>query len=64
VGRPSCFFLYGGTDPELYSKLEKEGKLTEMPGNHSPFFAPVVQPTLSVGFEGYAVSALTFLGKV
>lgn len=64
VGKPSCFFLYGGTDPELYAKLEKEGKMTEMPGNHSPFFAPVVQPTLNVGFEGYAVSALTFLGKV
>ncbi|KAF3040245.1 hypothetical protein E8E12_002367 [Didymella heteroderae] len=64
VGKPSCFFLYGGTDPELYAKLEKEGKMAEMPGNHSPFFAPVVQPTLKVGFEGYAVSALTFLGKV
>ena len=64
VSKPSCFFLYGGTDPELYSRLEKEGKMTEMPGNHSPFFAPVVQPTLNVGFEGYAVSALTFLGKV
>ncbi|KAF2632619.1 metal-dependent amidase/aminoacylase/carboxypeptidase [Macroventuria anomochaeta] len=64
VGKPSCFFLYGGTDPGLYEKLEKAGKMSEVPGNHSPFFAPVVQPTLSVGFEGYAVSALTFLGKV
>ena len=64
VGKPSCFFLYGGTDPELYARLEREGKMSEVPGNHSPFFAPVVQPTLSVGFEGYAVSALTFMGKV
>ena len=63
IGKPSCFFLYGGTNPEMYEKLEKEGKMSEVPGNHSPFFAPVVQPTLSVGFEGYAVSALTFLGK-
>lgn len=64
VGKPSCFFLYGGTEPGLYERLEKEGKMSEVPGNHSPFFAPVVQPTLSVGFEGYAVSALTFLGKM
>lgn len=64
VGKPSCFFLYGGTDPALYSKLEAEGRMMEMPGNHSPFFAPVVQPTLSIGLEGYAVSALTFLGKM
>ena len=64
VGRPSCFFLYGVTDPEVYGRLEAEGRMREVPGNHSPFFAPVVQPTLRVGFEGYAVSALTFLGKV
>ena len=64
VGKLSCFFLYGGSDPSLYEKLEKEGKISELPGNHSPFFAPVVQPTLSVGFEGYVVSALTFLGNV
>lgn len=64
VGRPSCFFLYGGTDPEVYARLEGEGRGSEVPGNHSPFFAPVVQPTLRVGFEGYAVSALTFLGKI
>ncbi|KZM19883.1 uncharacterized protein EKO05_0004316 [Ascochyta rabiei] len=63
VGRPSCFFLYGGTDPELYERLEKGEKMGELPGNHSPFFAPVVQPTLAVGVEGYAVSALAFLGK-
>jgi amidohydrolase len=64
IGKPSCFFLYGGTDPELYDKAEREGRLTEdVPGNHSPYFAPVVQPTMRVGMEGYVVSALTFLGK-
>jgi metal-dependent amidase/aminoacylase/carboxypeptidase family protein len=63
VGKPSCFFLYGGIDPELYDKAEKEGKMKEIPGNHSPFFAPVIQPTLTVGLDGYVVSALTFLGK-
>jgi metal-dependent amidase/aminoacylase/carboxypeptidase family protein len=63
VGKPSCFFLYGGIDPDVYDKAEKEGKMKEIPGNHSPFFAPVIQPTLTVGLDGYVVAALTFLGK-
>ncbi|KAH7402432.1 hypothetical protein BKA66DRAFT_448747 [Pyrenochaeta sp. MPI-SDFR-AT-0127] len=64
IGKPSCFFLYGGTDPSVYDKAEKEGRLKEdVPGNHSPFFAPVLQPTLEVGADGYIVSALTVLGK-
>jgi hypothetical protein len=63
VEKPSCFFLYGGVDPDVYDKAEKEGKMKELPGNHSPFFAPVVQPTLRCGVEGYVVAGLTFLGK-
>lgn len=63
IGKPSCFFLYGGIDPEQYDKAEKEGKMKEIPGNHSPFFAPVIQPTLTNGVEGYVVAALTFLGR-
>jgi hypothetical protein len=58
----SCFFLYGGTDPAVWDKAKKEERLAEdVPGNHSPFFAPVVWPTLRVGCEGYVVAALTFL---
>ncbi|KAF1913777.1 hypothetical protein BDU57DRAFT_531638 [Ampelomyces quisqualis] len=63
VGKPSCFFLYGGVDPEVYDRAEREGKMKELPGNHSPFFAPVVQPTLRCGVDGYVVAGLTFLGK-
>lgn len=63
VGKPSCFFLYGGVDPEVYDKAKKEGKMKELPGNHSPFFAPVIQPTLTKGVDGYVVAALTFLAK-
>lgn len=64
VGKPSCFFLYGGTEAALYERLQQEGRGSEVPGNHSPYFAPVIRPTLDVGMEGYVVSALTFLGKV
>ncbi|KAF1947302.1 metal-dependent amidase/aminoacylase/carboxypeptidase [Clathrospora elynae] len=63
IGKPSCFFLYGGMDPQVYDNAVREGRLSEEPGNHSPRFAPVVQPTLTVGMQGYVVAALTFLGK-
>jgi metal-dependent amidase/aminoacylase/carboxypeptidase family protein len=63
IGKPSCFFLYGGVDPEVYDRAEREGRMKELPGNHSPFFAPMVQPTLTRGVDGYVVAALTFMGK-
>ncbi|KAF2110074.1 hypothetical protein BDV96DRAFT_584286 [Lophiotrema nucula] len=63
IGKPSCFFLYGGVDHGVWDKAEKEGQLAELPGNHSPFFTPVIQPTLGVAVDAYIVSALTFLGK-
>ena len=31
--------------------------------NHSPYFAPTVQPTLTVGTEALVVAALVYLGK-
>jgi amidohydrolase len=32
-----------------------------VPSNHSPFFAPAIQPTLRVGIDAMAIAALTFL---
>ncbi|KAE9964302.1 hypothetical protein BLS_008469 [Venturia inaequalis] len=61
-GKPYLFWFFGGTDAETYAKAEKEGRLYEdIPGNHSPFFAPVIQPTLKTGTEAMCVAALTFL---
>ncbi|KAL9115852.1 MAG: hypothetical protein Q9227_000220 [Pyrenula ochraceoflavens] len=63
VGKPSCYWFIGGVDGKLWDRLEKEGKLEEgVPINHSPFFAPVVQPSLRVGCEALAVGALAVLG--
>jgi len=63
VGKPTCFWVYGGTDPKLFDEHEKEGTADEMPGNHSSYFAPVIQPTLTVAVDGYALAALTWLSK-
>jgi amidohydrolase len=62
VGRPCSFWMIGGTCPEKWDEAEREGKLQEkIPVNHSPFFAPVMQPTLRVGTDALALAAMTFL---
>jgi hippurate hydrolase len=54
---PSVFWFVGGTDPEVYAQAQKAGRLNELPVNHSPLFAPVIQPTLRTGVETLVVAA-------
>jgi len=61
VNRPANYWCFGGIDPAIWDKAEEEGKLQGLPINHSPYFAPVVQPTLRVATDAYAVAALTWL---
>jgi metal-dependent amidase/aminoacylase/carboxypeptidase family protein len=58
---PSVFWTVGGTDPELYIRAEKEGRLNELPTNHNPRFAPVLDPTLRTGVEAMALAACAWL---
>ncbi len=60
-GAPSVFWFVGGTDPGVYAKAQKEGKLGEIPTNHSPRFAPVIHPTLETGVEALVVAAQAWL---
>jgi hippurate hydrolase len=57
---PSVFWFVGGTDPALYRKAKDEGRLNELPVNHSPQFAPVLHPTLETGVEAMAVAAMAW----
>lgn len=60
--RPCSFWVIGGVDPEKWDEAETAGRTQEdIPINHSPFFAPVLQPTLGVGTDALALAALTFL---
>jgi len=60
--RPASFWVYGGVDPEKWDEAEKKGRVQEdIPINHSPFFAPVLTPTLQTGVDSYALAALRFL---
>jgi hippurate hydrolase len=58
---PSVFWFIGGIDPETYAKAEREGKLSEIPTNHNPKFAPVIHPTLETGVETLVTASCAWL---
>jgi hippurate hydrolase len=46
-GVPSLYFSLGGADPEKYAQAKAAGVM--LPSNHSPLFAPDVDPALHTG---------------
>ncbi len=58
-GVPSVFWTVGGSDPEAYRRAQEAGDLSELPTNHNPRFAPVLDPTLRTGVETF-VTAVTW----
>ena len=58
---PSVFWTVGGTDPATYSKAKDAGRLSELPTNHNPHFAPVLHPTLETGLETLLTAACAWL---
>lgn len=46
-GVPGFYFSLGGADPEKFA--EARASHTQLPSNHSPFFAPDVDPALRTG---------------
>ncbi len=61
-GTPVCYWFFGGTDPDTYEKAAAAGTTArDIPSNHSPHFAPVIEPTLSTGVEAMTTAALTWL---
>ncbi|MFI2312579.1 amidohydrolase [Streptomyces sp. CB00072] len=61
-GAPLCYWYFGGTDPAAFEKAEKNGTMgRDIPSNHSPSFAPLINPTLDIGATTMTVAALTWL---
>ncbi|HKO27855.1 MAG TPA: M20 family metallopeptidase [Solirubrobacteraceae bacterium] len=54
---PSVFWFIGGVDPDTYAEAEREGRLSELPTNHNPRFAPVIHPTLATGVETFVAAS-------
>jgi len=62
AGAPYAFWYFGITDPAQWDEADKAGKLSEIPGNHSPFYAPAIEPSMTAAVDAMALAALVFLG--
>jgi len=58
---PYVFWFVGGTDPKTYLDAIKNNQLNSIPSNHSPKFAPVINPTLKTGLEAMMTAAAAWL---
>jgi hippurate hydrolase len=58
---PTVFWFWGGLEPDVVFKAFGEGTIDQLPANHSPHFAPQIEPTLSTGVEALVVAALAWL---
>lgn len=63
-GVPYTYWQLGGIEPEAYRQAEAAGRIgQDIPVNHSPAFAPVIQPTLDAGTQALVVAALAWLAR-
>ncbi|WP_298742988.1 amidohydrolase [uncultured Microbacterium sp.] len=59
---PLVFWFWGGLDPQQYADAVARGTVNEdIPTNHSPFFAPILHPTIERGVDALVVAAKEFL---
>ncbi len=64
LGAPSCYWGIGGTDPAAYDAARRAGRIDQdIPVNHAPNFAPVIQPTLDTGVRAMVTAALAWLAQ-
>lgn len=56
-GVPYLYWFVGSTDRDTYREAVENGTVSQLPSNHSPYFAPVVQPTLTSIAQSHLVAA-------
>ena len=62
AGVAAMFFLVGVYDAkDVEASRQPGGK--PLPGNHSPFFAPVVEPSLKTSIKAMSLAVLTALQR-
>lgn len=62
-GIPYTYWTVGSVPAEKYRAAVAKGTVaSDIPANHSPFFAPAIDPTLEAGTRAQAVAALAYLG--
>lgn len=57
IGVPSVYWFFGGHPPEVIDSG------SPVPSNHSPHFAPVMEPTLSTGVRAAVTAILSRVGR-
>lgn len=64
AGAPLVYWFVGGVDPETFARAAAAGRVEqEIPTNHSPFFAPVLHPTIEHGVETLVTAAMEWVGR-
>ncbi|MFP5347312.1 MAG: amidohydrolase [Actinomycetes bacterium] len=59
---PYTYWAIGGIDPDVYQAAAAAGRVSQdIPTNHSPAFAPVLQPTLDTGTQALVAAAMAWL---
>jgi amidohydrolase len=64
-GAPCAYWLLGGADPAQFAGVtsldEAKAIVATLPSNHSPLFAPVIEPTLRTGVAALTSAARAWL---
>jgi amidohydrolase len=64
AGIPSCYWLFGGVDAAaFFAAMEAGTRDRDIPSNHSPLFAPLLEPTIDTGVTAMVGAALGWLGS-
>ncbi|SLM89133.1 amidohydrolase [Brevibacterium yomogidense] len=62
-GIPYAYWTVGCVPAETYRRaVENDTVSSDIPANHSPFFAPAIDPTLETATRTQVVAALAYLG--
>jgi hippurate hydrolase len=59
AGVPATYFLLGALDPAVIAADEAKG--VPVPANHSPYFAPLPEPTIKTGVEAMTLTVMNVL---
>jgi amidohydrolase len=61
AGVPSLYWGLGGYDPKVLADYKARGEV--VPGNHTPQFAPVPEPSIRTGVEAMTLAVLNAMAR-
>jgi amidohydrolase len=65
AGAPLVYWLLGGADPDAFAGATSlddiRARVADQPANHSPLYAPIINPTLDLGTAALTAAARAWL---